>query len=169
MLFMKVSKLKWLSIIIIILVIGTFIYQNYIYYMIPKNPLVKLDSYTLKEFWIDEHTSENVNVLKCNDISTNNLIYKYIKDLELIPTKERSIYVSEEIYYRGQFEFEEKDMLSDYYYITISDLCSKSMDIIRLSSNIRRFPKGYYKILDTEFDYEYIKDLIDNSQSNMEQ
>ncbi len=164
MLFMKVSKLKWLCIIVVVLVIGTVIYPNYIYYMIPRNPLTKLDSYTLKEFRISEHTSENVNVLKCNDISTNNLIYKYIKDLELIPTKERPIYVSEDIYYRGKLQFEEKDMLSDYYYIIISDLCFNSMDIIHLNSNIRRFPRGYYKILDTEFDYEYIKDLIVNSQ-----
>ena len=48
-------------------------------------------------------------------------------------------------------------------YIYISEIYLDDLTIVSIRSNIPKFRNGYYKIIDSKFDYEYINDLITNS------
>ncbi|MBU5675906.1 hypothetical protein KQI88_05720 [Alkaliphilus sp. MSJ-5] len=164
------KKFKYIFIALILLFLATFIYQHYIYYKIPYNPLVELDSDTLNGFHFSEnHPHPNDTIKKStHNLNTTTRIFEYFSDLNLVPLKEKSnwdeIHNHGDIYYSGMFEFE----TSPTRYGTevhINEIWLDNLTILWISSPRPKFKDGYYKIIDDKFDYEYINDLITNSQN----
>jgi len=53
---------------------------------------------------------------------------------------------------------------SAYYYITIDEIWLDNLSVLCIRSNKPGFHDGYYKIIDSKFDYKYVNDLINTSQ-----
>ena len=160
------KKIKYVFIALILLFVLTYIYQNYIYYKIPYNPLVELNSDTPSGFHFKEnHHNDTINK-SSHDKNINTLILKYFSDLNLVPLKEKSnrdeIYNHEkDIYYSGMFEFD----TTPNYNVFINEIYLDNLTVLRISSFRPGFKDGYYKIINTKFDYEYINNLITKSQN----
>lgn len=164
---MKKFKLKYVFIAIVLLLLSIFMYQNYIYYKIPYNPLSELDSDTPSGFHFTEnhpHPNDTIN-MSSHNLNTNRLIFKYFSNLNLVPLKEKSnldeIHKHEkDIYYSGMFKF---DTPSNFK-VFINEIYLDNLTVLSIRSNKPGFVNGYYKIMDNKFDYKYINELITNSQ-----
>ncbi len=154
------KKFKYLIILLILVLLSLYIYQNFIYYKIPYNPIAEYSAETLSSFHITKNLSDGEGVTaKSNDINTCNKILKYFSELKLLPLKDRvawNEYFSEEnsTYFTGMLSFNQSDE------VYISDMSLDNLTILHISSNIPGFHEGYYKIIDAKFDYNYIYDLI---------
>lgn len=66
-------------------------YQNYIYYLIPYNPLAELDTNLLDGYqFIIDYLNGNTSSKISYNLNNNTLILKYFSDLKLVSLKEKT-------------------------------------------------------------------------------
>ncbi|MCG3088938.1 hypothetical protein [Sporosarcina cyprini] len=94
----------------ILLLLAIFIYQNFIYYKIPFNPIKEYASESLVDFRLTKNLSGGETVsAKSQQSSTCNLISDYFSELKLIPLKEQD----------AQRMLSKKEIIVErYYYLT---------------------------------------------------
>ena len=160
---MDMKKFKYLLIVLILVFLSLYLYQNYIYYKIPYNPISKYAA-TPSGFHITKNlpNGEEVSV-KSHDVDACNKALKYFSDLKLVPLKNKAAWnenskQKSQTYFSGMFEFTQSNSLS------INEIYLDNLTILYISSDKPGFHNGYYKIVGSEFDYKYIYDLIDNSK-----
>jgi hypothetical protein len=160
------KSIKYLVFMIGLIFLLVSLYQNFIYYKIPFNPINEFVNESLVHFHITENlpNGEGVNT-KCDDPDTCGLILDYFSNLKLIPLKDKAAREvlskqGNETYLTGMLEFNQSMK------ILISDIYLDNRTVIRISSPLAGFKgEGYYKIVDSKFDYNYIINLIgDNSE-----
>lgn len=156
------KKFKYLIFLLILVLLSLYIYQNYIYYKIPYNTIAEYSTETLSSFHITKNLSDGEGVTaKSNDINACNKILKYFSELKLLPLKDKAAWnesfnQESSTYFTGMLSFNQSDE------VYISDILLDNLTILRISSNIPGFHEGYYKIIGSKFDYNYIYDLISN-------
>lgn len=154
------KKFKYLISVIILVLLYIYLYQNYIYYKISYNPISEYSAEDLSSFHITKNLSNGgEESVSSSDSNICDLILKYFSELKLQPLKEKAAwneYFKQEnsAYFTGMLSFNQSDK------VYISDILSDNLTILRISSNIPGFKEGYYKIIDAEFDYDYIYNLI---------
>jgi hypothetical protein len=162
------KKFKYLFIVLILFFLLIYFYQNHIYYLIPYNPLEDItDNPTSCHF--DLNHSNGVSTKASHNLNNNILIFKYFSDLNLIPLKEKinkeEIYKHKtNIHFSYSFRFSPQTSPT-YYYIFIKEIWLDNLSILSIRSNKPGFHNGYYKIIDSKFDYRYVNDLITISQN----
>ncbi|SDK47294.1 hypothetical protein [Sediminibacillus albus] len=157
------KKMKYLAFAIGIIFLSVYLYQNFIYYMIPFNPIEEYATESPVDFHITQNLpgGEEVNA-KSHDPKTCDLVLEYLSNLNLKPLKDKDAWNAlskkeNETYLTGMVEFDQSGE------IFISDLFIGNPDVLHISSSIAGFKReGYYKIVDSTFDYDYIIDLIGN-------
>ncbi len=158
-------KLKYLLYAIILFFSLLSFYRNYIFYQIPYNPLVGLTHDTPMSCYFTEYHPDDEVTGSSHSLENNTLIFKYFRDLNLIPLKKEAnideiFKHTNDIHLSYTLKF---DSSPNYVYIYISEIYLDDLTIVSIRSNIPKFRNGYYKIIDSKFDYEYINDLITNS------
>lgn len=153
------KKFKYLCTALIMVLLSVYLYQIYIYYKIPYNPISEYAT-TPSGFHITNNLADGKEVtVKTHDLDACDSIYKYFRGLELVPLKDKEAYKQEsQTYFSGMFEFTQAENLH------FNEINSDNMSILYISSNRPGFHGGYYKIIGSEFDYEYIINLINISQ-----
>jgi hypothetical protein len=162
---MKIFKYLFIALIVFIILI--FLYKNYIYYLIPYNPFVEFSEDELKTFRFEEYNSfepsESVH-MKSNNLENNKLIFQYFRNLKLKPVRSNIIEegLNGNIVYSMSFTFG----APSYGRIFINDLFLEEPSFFRISFSDNRLKnkEGYYQIIDSEFDLNYIKTLINNGE-----
>lgn len=150
------KKSNYLIFSIILVILSVYLYQNYIYYRIPHNPIAKYSSKDPISFSIEKifPNGESSIIFTKKNSKYNKKILEYFSNLELIPMKNKTVYnmnISvEQIYFIGFLEFDFSK------YIIVKDIFIENLNIIYISSNIDGLNSGYYKIINSEFDYEFI-------------
>lgn len=150
---------------IIVLMLSFLVYRNYVYYLIPYNPLKEYYNTTPYSVNYILYTDENpsgyhINTDQNNTEYNDEIIFEYFRNLKLVPLSrnefkmERSLVEStDRVWY--SFEFE------DYGTLYINDIFLDNLSVIRISGdNIPQYHEGYFKIVDGEVDYNYISKLI---------
>lgn len=161
-----VKKIKYLLYVVILFFLLLSLYQNYIFYKIPYNPLTELSIDPPAKFYLTLNGSTGTTLSKKSyNLDNNAVILKYFSDLNLIPLKEKrhedEIYKHEtKSYYSCGFRFGDLR----YNFIFITEIYLDNLTILSIRSDIPKFKNGYYKIIDSKFDYEYINGILDNSQ-----
>ncbi|MBB6218871.1 hypothetical protein HNQ80_005046 [Anaerosolibacter carboniphilus] len=161
------KKFKYLfSVLLFVLLI--YFYQNHIYYLIPYNPL-KGTADNPYSCHFDLNYSDGVLTKVSHNLNSNTLIFKYFSDLNLIPlkkaaNKEEIFEHKNDIHFSYRFRFGPPTS-PKYYYIFINEIWLDNLSILSIRSNKPGFHNGYYKIIDSKFDYKYVNDLITNSQN----
>ncbi len=156
------KRYKFLIFLLILGLLSLYIYHNYVYYKIPYNPIAEYSTETLSSFHITENLSNGEEITaKSNELNTCNKILKYFSELKLLPLKDKTAWnenFSQEnsTYFTGMLSF------SQSYKVYISDIVLDNLTILHISSNIPGFREGYYKIIGSKFEYNYIYDLISN-------
>ena len=156
------KKFKYLFFLVILLFCSLSIYKNYFFYKIPYNPLVQLSTNTPTSFYFDLNTPDGETLSKSSHkLEDTDLIFKYFTELHLIPLKEDKH--KEEIhgdlttsYYSCGFKF--NDLKQDF--IFINEIYLDNLTIISIRSDIPKIKNGYYKIIDSEFNYKYINSIL---------
>ncbi|MCY6485435.1 hypothetical protein OW763_13960 [Clostridium aestuarii] len=159
------KKFKYLIILFVVFLSLLHFYENYIYYKIPHNPLTEISQDIPKKCYFTEYYSNNEIDKTSHNSNTNALIFKYFKNLKLIPLKERNEETCKhetDDYFSYWFQFYSE---SDSYYIFITEIFKDNLTVISIRSDKPRFPNGYYKISDSKFDYNYVNNLIINSEN----
>ncbi|MFT9487402.1 MAG: hypothetical protein ACH0QD_08555 [Tepidibacillus sp.] len=158
------KKFKFLALALVFVFLLVFLYQNYIYYKIPYNPITKYSSENLSSFHITKNLPNGEEVsAKTNDLDTSNLILRYFRDLKLMPLKDKSALdviskQGNETYFTVMLEFNQSERLF------IKDIFLENLRVLYISSDFSGFHEGYYRIIGSKFDYNYIYDLISNSE-----
>lgn len=140
-----------------------YFYQNYIYYLIPYNPLdVITDNPHSCHFSL--HYSKGGSTKASYNLDNNTLIFKYFSDLDLIPLKEETnkelIYEHEtDLHFSYRFRFNPSTSSTNYRVI-IDEIWLDNLSVLFIRSNKPGFHNGYYKIRDSRFDFRYVNDLI---------
>jgi len=154
------KKYVHLIFLLVLILLSVYIYQNYVFYKIPYNPIAEYSVENLSSFYITKNLSNGEGItIKSNDLDTCNKILKYFRELKLIPLKNKTAsnenFTEEDsIFFTGMLTFGQSDK------VYISDLMLDNLTILYISSSISDFHDGYYKIIDSKFDYNYIFDLI---------
>lgn len=135
-------------------------------YKIPYNPLVELTTDTPSSCYFKEYHSNNMITKSSHNLNNNTLIFKYFSDLNLIPLKGKAnlneIYKhNNDIYFSYTLKFGPP---SDNN-VFISEIWLDNLSILSIGSDKPGFRNGYYKIINSKFDYKYAYDLITNSQN----
>ncbi|RKD31184.1 hypothetical protein BET03_03390 [Thermohalobacter berrensis] len=161
------KKIKYLFTVLILSVLLVNLYQNYIYYLIPYNPLEDITDNPYSCHFTLNYSNGGITNASYN-LNTNTLIFKYFSDLNLIPLKEETnkeeIFEHEsDINFSYRFRFRPPKP-STHYYITIDEIWLDNLSVLFIRSNKPGFHDGYYKIIDSKFDYKYVNDLINTSQ-----
>ena len=166
---MNKSKFKYILIAVILLFGGVLIYQNYLYYIIPHNPLAEIDhEVTPTSFYFSENDRNDgeTTTVSTQELDTTTRIFEYLSNLNLVPLNKKSneekFYSDENIYYSGMFRFKPSST-TDGTEVHINEIYIDNLSVLHISSRKRGFEDGYYEIVDDQFDYEYIKELIANS------
>lgn len=160
---MKKNKKFFIALIFILFTV--FIYKNFVYYVIPSNPLAK--SFTTPLFCSVTKQEpdalgsigkpENVKYINTSALEECSAILEYISSLKLKPLKQKdSGYGSVNLTYNIRLSSPEDDLIM--IFVWLDDLST-----IYIGSDKPDFPEGHYKIVGTKFDYEYINSLIENS------
>ncbi|MEK5391440.1 hypothetical protein NSQ59_13830 [Margalitia sp. FSL K6-0131] len=161
------KRFKWLAFgLCIVILLSLYLYQNYIYYKIPFNPIKEYASESLVDFHITKNlpNGEPVNG-KCHESKTLGLVLEYFSNLKLIPLKDNdkltlSPNKGNGTYLTGMLEFKQSTK------IFISDIYIDNPTVLYIGSTTDGFKgKGYYKIVDSKFDYDYIFDLIGDNET----
>ncbi|WOV83046.1 hypothetical protein PGH26_08850 [Sporosarcina jeotgali] len=157
------KKMKYLAFAIVLALISIYLYKGFIYYLIPFNPIKQYASESNVDFYITKNLPDGDGVnAKCEDANTCGLVLEYLSDLKLKPIKDKKaqamLNYENATYYNGALRFNELDM------IFISDISIDTPNILRISSSITGFKNGYYEIVDSKFDYNYIYDLISETK-----
>lgn len=153
---------KYLIFLLILVLLSVYIYHNYVYYKIPYNPIAEYSAEALSSFHITKNLSNGEGITaKSNDLNTCKKILKYFSGLKLLPLKDEIAWsenFSQEnsTYFTGMLSF------SQSHKVYISDIVLDNLTILRISSNVPGFHEGYYKIIGSKFEYNYIYDLIGN-------
>jgi len=158
------KKFKYLFIALIFSVLLVYLYQNHIYYLIPHNPLDELATDTLATCYLRvngdiEKRSQNLN--------NNALIFKYLSDLNLIPVNLKNKTHRDEIFkhdYNNYYSYGLK-FGSPTYYVHINEIWLDNPTFMYIGSSRPSFRSGYYKIIDSKFDYMYVNKLINDSEN----
>lgn len=158
------KKVKCLFFLVISLFCSLSIYKNYIFYKIPYNPLVQLSTNSPTSFYFDLNTPDGETLSKSSHkLEDTALIFKYFNELHLIPLKEKKH--REEIhgdlassYYSCGFKF--NDLKQNF--IFINEIYLDDLTILSIRSDIPKIKNGYYKIIDSKFDYKYINSILNN-------
>lgn len=160
------KKFKYLVLVLVLVFLSVYLYQNHIYYKIPYNPLdVITDTPYSCHFTLDYSNGE-WSTKASRNLNNNALIFKYFSDLNLTPLKIESN--KEEIFeHKNGINFSYRFRLGPptYYYIVIDEIWLDNLSILHIRSSKPRSHNGYYKIIDSKFDYKYVNNLITNSQS----
>lgn len=132
--------------------------------MVPYNPIKEYASESLVDF----HFTKNLpngesDSVKCQDTNTCDEALKYLSELKLVPLKQKAAlerFSNQErsTYFTGALEFEQYDV------ILISDILASNPTYLYFSSQITGFKGGYYKIVDSTFDYDYLYELINKTE-----
>lgn len=160
----KMKKIKYLAFGISIVLLSFYLYKNFIYYSIPFNPIKEYASESKIDFFMTKNIpdGEGINT-KCKDTNTCDLVLEYFSDLKLVPIKDKAAYemfkYENSTFYTGMLTFNESDK------ILISDISIDSPNSLHISSSIDGFKSGYYKIVDSAFDYNYIYNLISETET----
>jgi len=158
------KRFKYLTLALVLVFLLVFFYQNYVYYKIPYNPINKYSSETLTSFHITKNLPNNEEISKkTHDLNTCKLILKYFSNLQLTPIKDKLALDAlsiqgNETYFTGMLEFNQSEK------IFLKDIFLEDLTVLYISSDTPGFHEGYYKITDSKFDYNYIFDLISNSE-----
>lgn len=161
----NMKRMKYLAFTIGIVLLSVYLYQSFIYYKIPFNPINEYASDSLVDFHITQNfpNGESVNA-KSHESKTCDLVLAYFSNLILIPLKDKAALdaLSEKgngTYLTGMLEFNQSRE------ILISDIFIDNPTVLRISSPIPGFKgEGYYKIVGSKFDYNYIYDLISDTE-----
>ncbi|QTM98461.1 hypothetical protein ERJ70_03620 [Sediminibacillus dalangtanensis] len=155
------KRLKYLAFALGIIFLSVYLYQNFIYYMIPFNPIEEYATESTVDFHLTQNLSDGEEVnAKSHDQKTCNLILEYLSNLKLKPLKHKDARNAlakkeNETYLTGMLKFDQSRE------IFISDLFLDDPDVLHISSSTAGFKgEGYYKIVDSTFDYDYIINLI---------
>lgn len=157
------KKIKYFAYAIVIVLLSIYIYQRFIYYRIPFNPITEYASESLVDFHISKNLpdGETINA-KCHDANTCGLVLEYLSDLKLIPLKNKAaqdmLNYENAIYFTGMLKFNQSET------IFISDISIDTLNVLRISSSITGFKDGYYQIVDSKFDHNYIYNLISDTE-----
>lgn len=158
------KKIKYLFITLTFIFFATIIYQNYIYYTISNNSLSKRSvepitcSVTDYNPNLSENNSENSKFENTSNSKDCSAIFKYLKDLNLKPMKSKDFdYSTMNLRYDIRLDSPDNDNLT--ILVWLDDLSS-----IYIDSEKPDLPRGYYKIINSEFNYKYINNLIANSE-----
>lgn len=158
-----VRRIKYLFIIAILLLLSICLYKNYIYYKLPYNPISHYAT-TSNGFHITKNLTDGTGItLKTHDLNTCNLIFKYFSGLKLVPLKDKLALDSinkqkNRAYFSCTFGFNELN------YLFVNEIYLNNLNVIYISSNKPGFNRGYYKIIDSKFNYNYVNRLITNSK-----
>ena len=159
------KKLKYLVIAIVVVILSVYIYKNFIYYRIPFNPIKEYTAESLVDFHITQNLDNGKKIsAKSHNPDTCDAILEYFSSLKLMPLTDKAAQKAlskngNETYITGMLKFEQSGE------IFISDIFKKTPNVIHISSSIDGFKgEGYYKIVDSKFDYKYIIKLIDNNE-----
>lgn len=157
---------RYLFIVLTLSFLLLILYKNEISHKVPLNPLVNYSAESLQSIVLEEYHLEN-NEYKyetSTDSKTNELIFEYFRDLKLKPIKWDKLEIDDEskldIRISAIFSFGEYSQDR----IFINDIFLNNPVYLRISSNNPEFESraGYYRIIDEEFDYEYIDYLMKN-------
>ncbi|WP_371069445.1 hypothetical protein [Sediminibacillus sp. JSM 1682029] len=159
------KRLKYLAFALGIIFLSVYLYQHFIYYMIPFNPLEEYATESPVDFHLTHNLSDGEEInAKTHDQKTCDLILEYLGNLELKPLKDKDARNAlakkeNEGYITGMLKLDQSRE------IFISDLFINDPDVLHISSSIAGFKgEGYYKIVDSTFDYDYIMELIGNEE-----
>lgn len=160
------NKKKLLIIALILLFISPFFYKYYLYYQIPHNPFVEFSTEPITSSY-QEYTPNYYDALKnpetiifeSNDNSTTcSTILKYFKNLNLKPVRSEDVNF-DKFNYSYYFQLSSPSYDTLMIFISLEDLTN-----IYINFGEPGFRDGNYKIIDGEFDYKYINDLIINQK-----
>lgn len=118
---------------------------------------------------VDFHITQNLPngesvSAKCHEMDTCDLVLEYLCDLKLIPLKDNKAQkmISDkehDTYLTGMLKFTESEE------IFIKDIYTDNPTVLYINSaNSRSKREGYYKIVDSTFDYNYIFELISETE-----
>lgn len=131
--------------------------------MIPYNPIKEYATESQVDFHITKNLpdGEGVNA-KCHDANTCGIVLEYLSDLKLIPLKDKTaqkmLNYENATYFNGMLKFNESEK------IFISDISIDTPNVLHISSFITGFKDGYYEVVDSKFDYNYIYELISDNK-----
>lgn len=166
------KKNKYVVLALACILLSPFFYKYYLNYVIPYNPLAKIDSKatscSVSKFEKSSYNPVNMSSSHMYDCS---VIYNYLSNLKLKPLKYNNYSTNYDILkadYRYLLNFPQPDLYEDLSIF----VWKKDLSIIYIDSNNAGFKDGYYKIVDSEFDYEYINELVSlqiiNISTNLE-
>jgi len=133
---------------------------------LPHNPIANLDIGIPTTIHYMEHSDKsNVNDVMIGyskNKHNNELVLKYLSELDLIPIKETDKLNSKDYHFNYMLKY---DTQVDYN-ISIDYISSEDLTILHISANqpVLDGNSGYYKIRGDEFEYKYINNLIDDMQ-----
>ncbi|MFC5604556.1 hypothetical protein [Sporosarcina koreensis] len=156
-------KIKYLTFAIIIVLLSLYLYENFIYYRFPFNPIKEYTSEPNIDFYFSRNLPNGEGITtKCQHANTCGLVLEYLSDLNLMPLKDNAaqgmLKYGNVTYFTGMLKFNESDK------IFISDISIDTPNILRIYSPINGFKGGYYKIMDSKFDYNYIYNLTGDTE-----
>lgn len=157
------KKSKIILILTLLFLLSPSIYKNHIYYLIPRNPIESINFEPL-DLNLRETNDFDESYYRSNDLNNNIIILNYFKNLDLVPinnqTYRNEMYQhSNDNFFSYHFIFLPKNS-QKYYRLRIKEIYLDNLSIMYISSNIKRFQNGYYKIRNSKFDYQYINELI---------
>lgn len=161
----KMKKIKYLAFAIVIVLLSIYLYQSFIYDKIPFNPIKEYTSESLVDFHITQNLPDGESVsAKSHEPDTCDLALEYLSNLKLIPLKEKKTREmlsdkENDTYLKGMLKFNQSGE------IFISEIYTDDTTVLYISSPIAGFKgEGYYKIVDSTFDYNYIFELISDTE-----
>lgn len=153
--------------LLVFLVLGVLwnIYDSFIYYLIPYNPLeaIETNSVLKGKFELFSH-SDGLHFRGIEDPDELNPIFGYFKGLNIKPitlkTHNKIISKSKcDVMYSFIFWYiSPKD--NHKYHIRIGEIYIDELTALYIRSSEPRFKTGYYKIIGSKFDYMYFKKLL---------
>lgn len=165
--------MKWLKYIFMFLVLSALsinVYQNFIFYQIPYNPLSDLpkedpNEYYISRFYFDkDDVDEAMQYQRTEEKENCKKAFEYFKNLKLIPVKD-----SEKIYQmerEGDFDLNynlsfEQNMKSPHY-LHIKEIGVDDIKFLEIRCDYKGFYDGYYKITNKneKLNQEYLESLI---------
>lgn len=159
----QMKKMKYTAFAIVIVLLSIYLYKSFIYFTIPFNPIEEYASESQVDFFITKNLPDGDGVnAKCKDENTCGKVLEYLSELKLKPLKDKV--AQEKLNYENTTYFSGALKLDDSELIFISDISVDTPNILRMSSSITGFKSGYYEVVDSEFDYDYIYNLISKNE-----
>lgn len=160
------NKKKILIIILALLFISPFFYKYYLYYQIPYNPLLEFSIEPITSSYTKYNPNEsgsfatqrNNNFKSNDDLTACSDIFKYLKSLKLKPLKKNNLDF-EKINYEYYLRLSSPEDNEIMIFISTEDLTN-----IYIATRKVGLRDGHYKVIDEEFDYEYVNNLIDGNK-----